>query len=327
MKVLLTGASGFVGSHILDQLRARGIPTAVLLRPDSNRRFIIGHMQFIEVCTGSISNPDSLADALKEVTHVIHCAGCTKARTSDEFYSVNQFGTRNVINAVNTRPDQIKRLLHISSLAVSGPATAAQPAREDGPLSPVSEYGRSKRAAELELQHCRVPFTIVRPPAVYGPRDQGFLPMFKAVNNHLRPIPSSSQALSLVFAPDLATAIVTCLDHPATQGRVYFAASPEVVTGREMAQEIARQMGHWTVPVPLPPALLLPLCVVHELWSHAVRKPMLLNLQKYAELRAPGWVCDASRLKAHTGYSCETGLKAGVAATLDWYQENGWIRC
>lgn len=315
-----------MGSHILDSLRARGIATAVLLRPTSDQRFLAAHLPGVEIRTGSISDPESLPRALADITHVIHCAGCTKARRRSEFYDVNHLGTRHVVEAVNGQSSRVRRLVHISSLAVTGPATPENPARETTPLRPVSEYGKSKLAGEMEVRdHCQVEHVIVRPPAVYGPRDTGFLSMFQAVKSHVLPRPSQRQALSLVYVRDLAAAIVTCLEHPAAAGKTYFAASREVVTGRAMAEEIAAQMKRWTIPCPLPAALLWPVCLSQELLSHLTGKASLLNLQKFAELRAPGWVCDPSRLEQELGFTCATSLKEGVAETLNWYKQNKWV--
>ena len=325
MKVLLTGASGFVGSHVLDSLRTRGIPTAILLRPTSDRQFIQPHLATVELHNGSIGNVESLKSAMPGITHVIHCAGLTRARTSSEFSEVNQIGTRNVITAINAQAG-VKRLVHISSLAAIGPAGRDQPAREDDTPHPVSHYGKSKLAGETEVrQHCRTEFVLLRPPAVYGPRDNAFLSLFQAVKRHLLPRPSATQALSLVFVKDLADAIVACLDHPAAGGKAYFVSGREVATARDLADEIAAQFNHWTVPVPLPPVLLWPVCLFRELWSHLTRRASLLNLQKFAELRAPGWVCDPSRLEREVGFTCNTKLKEGVARTLLWYREQRWL--
>jgi nucleoside-diphosphate-sugar epimerase len=324
MKVLLTGASGFVGSHVLDTLTARGIPTAVLLRPTSARRFL--QLAGLEIRTGSITEPESLRKALDGVTHVIHCAGCTRAQPYSEFYEINHLGTRNVVEAVNTQEGRVTRLVHISSLAVTGPATPARPARESDPPTPISEYGKSKLAGEKEVRdHCRADFVIIRPPAVYGPRDKGFLTMFEAVRHHLLPQPNKHQALSLVFVKDLAEAVVVSLDHPAASRQTYFVASKEIVTARQMAEEIAAQMNRWTVPCPLPVALLWPICLTQEMWSRLSGRPTLLNLQKFAELRAPGWVCDSSRAQRELGVECKTTLKEGVAQALTWYQAEKWL--
>jgi nucleoside-diphosphate-sugar epimerase len=327
MKVLLTGASGFVGSHVLDSLRARGIVTAVLLRPASNKRFIEAHLPQLDVRTGSLSDPESLAAAMQDVTHVIHCAGCTKALRVSEFYEVNQTGTRHVVAAVNRQSERIQRLVHISSLAAGGPASQARPACEDDPPHPVSEYGRSKLAGEEEVRRaCKPDYVILRPPAVYGPRDTGFLPLFKAVKKHVLPrFGGGRQQLSLVFAKDLAEAAVTCLTHPAAAGKTFYTASPEVMTALALADEIAHQMGTWTLPLPLPTVTLWPLCCFQEAASRLAGKPNLLSRQKYAELRAPGWVCDPSRLRRELGFVCAITLRNGITETLAWYQQQGWL--
>jgi nucleoside-diphosphate-sugar epimerase len=326
MKVLLTGASGFVGSHTLEALRAHKIETALLLRPISERRFIEPYLSEVEVRPGAIADLENLKQAVAGVTHVIHCAGCTKASRRSQFYEVNHLGTQNVVHAVNAHRGDVQRLLLVSSLAVHGPATAANPAREADAPHPVSDYGKSKLAAEGEvLNHCKVPFTIIRPPAVYGPRDYGFLSMFRAVKAHILPRPSKRQALSVVYVKDLAEAIVRCLQKPEAAGKTYYAASPEVITGRAMAETIAAQMKRWTVPVPTPPLLLWPVCLLEQLRSQFNGKPRLLSLQKFAELRAPGWVCDPSRLARELGIECATKLESAIAQTLSWYVKEKWL--
>jgi nucleoside-diphosphate-sugar epimerase len=326
LKILLTGASGFVGSHILDSLRARGLATVLLLRPTSNKHFIASHVPDVEVRSGSIGDPDSVRQAMTGITHVIHCAGATRASRVSGFYDANQGGTRNVVAAINGQAGRVQRIVHISSLAAAGPAVRETPAREDDPPHPVSEYGKSKLAGELEVRdHCRAEYVILRPSAVYGPRDGEFLRLFKAVRNHVLPKPGGGQALSLVFVKDLAEAVVTCLLHPAAAGKTYFVASREVVTARRMAEEIAAQMKVWTVPLPLPTALLWPICLAQEVMSRLTGKPSVLSLQKFAELRAPGWVCDPTRLERETGYACATTLAPGIAAALAWYRQQHWL--
>ena len=129
----------------------------------------------------------------------------------------------------------------------------------------------------------------------------------------------------MVSVRDLAEAVVTCLTHPAAAGKTYFVAAPEFTTARVMAEEIAAQMNTWTLPLPLPAAVLWPICLAQELASRLTGKPNILSLQKFAELRAPGWVCDPTRLERETGYACATTLKQGIAETLSWYREHDWL--
>jgi dihydroflavonol-4-reductase len=326
LKILLTGASGFVGSHILDSLRKRGLATALLLRPGSSHRFIAPHLSDVELRTGSIDDSESLQRAMAGITHVIHCAGSTRASRISGFYAVNQVGTRNVVNAVNAQQGRIQRLVHISSLAAAGPAQPETPAREQNSPRPVSEYGKSKLAGELEVRnHCRAEHVILRPPAVYGPRDAEFLRLFRAAKSHLLAKLGGGQTLSLVFVRDLAEAVVTCLDHPAAAGKTYFVAAREVVTTRRLAEEVAAQMNVWTLPLPVPLALLWLICLAQEIRSRLTGRPNILSLQKFAELRAPGWVCDPALLERDTGYFCPTTLSTGVAETLNWYRQQHWL--
>jgi len=326
LKILLTGATGFVGSHILDSLRRRGLATALLLRPTSNRQFITSHLPDVELRPGSIGDPESLRQAMAGITHVIHCAGATRSVRLDGFYEANQAGTRNVVSAVNGHAGQVQRVVYISSIAAAGPAVREKPASEEDVPQPVSEYGKSKLAGETEVRdHCRADFVILRPPPVYGPRDGELLRLFRAVKTHLLPRLSGAQALSLVFVRDLAEAVVTCLTHPAAAGRTYFVASREVATARTIAEEIVSQMKVWTLPLPLPTALMWPMCLAQELASRLTGKPNVLSLQKFAELRAPGWVCAPARLERETGCACATTLRQGIAETLSWYRQHDWL--
>jgi nucleoside-diphosphate-sugar epimerase len=218
-------------------------------------------------------------------------------------------------------------LLYISSLAAAGPAVPEAPAKEDDAPRPVSEYGRSKLAAENEVrERSRAAFTVLRPPAVYGPRDGEFLHLFKAIRAHLLPrFGGGQQWLSLVFVRDLAEATVECLTHPAAAGRTYFVASPEVVTAADMAGSIAAQLRVWTLPLPLPTPALWPVCALAQAASRFTGRLSMLSLHKYAELRAPGWVCDSSRLRDELGVTCPTSFRQGVVETLAWYRQEQWL--
>jgi len=279
----------------------------------------------VEIREGSILDPSSLASAFSEITHVVHCAGATKAKTAEGFYAVNQIGVRNLVEAANAAKS-IRRFVLISSLAAAGPGTVENPAKENAPPRPISHYGRSKLAGEEELRsRCRSEFVIIRPPAVYGPRDRGFLPLFKAVRRHLRPCPPAAQKLSLVYVKDLAEIAVQVLTHPDASGGVYFAAGEAIVSAQEMATRVAAALKTWTIPLPLPTFALWPVCLWKSIQTAITGVPDILSLAKFPELRAPGWVCDSSPLTRDLGLRCATDLEQGVRLTLAWYEQNGWL--
>jgi nucleoside-diphosphate-sugar epimerase len=328
MKVLLTGANGFVGSQILEALRANHIGTRLFLRPGCNTRLILPYLNQVEVQSGTLTDPAALRQVLAGVTHVIHCAGATRALRSADFYTANQQGTKRLVTAINDAGVQIQRLVHVSSFAAVGPALPARPAREDDPPRPVSEYGRSKLAGEQEVKdRCRAEFVILRPPAVYGPGDTAFLKLFQAIQGHVAPhFGGGHKAISLAFVQDLARIVVNCLTHPAVVGKIYHVASQEVVTIGELTRQIAAGMNVWTIRLPLPAVALAPLCLAGDLVARLTKRPGTLSRDKYEELRAPGWVGDTSRIRADLGGLAMTPLAAGIAETIAWYRRQGWLR-
>lgn len=327
MRVLLTGANGFVGSHILDRLLARQIPVTILLRSGSQRGFIADQLPRVTIRNGRLDDAAALAAALEDVTHVIHCAGATKALDAAGFFAANECGTRHLVEAVNRRAGQIQRVIHVSSLAAAGPATADRPKAEADEPQPVSDYGRSKLAAERVVrEHCRVDWTIIRPPAVYGPRDREFLRLFQAVRAHLAPrFGGGRQQLTLVYVEDLVSVIETALTHPRASRELFFVGAHEVVTARELTEHVATETRTRTLPLPLPNAVLWLACQWTGFVAQLTKKPNVLNAQKYAELKAAGWVCDVSKLKRTLECECRTTVREGLSKTHRWYQAQGWL--
>lgn len=326
MKVFLTGANGFVGSHVLEALCANGIAVSLLLRSGSDRRFIEAQLPEVELHEGGLHDPAALDRALAGATHVIHCAGATKALRRKDFFTVNQLGTRHIVDAVN-RQGGIQRLVHLSSLAAAGPSTRIAPLSERAPAAPVSSYGHSKLAGEEEITtRCRCDYTLLRPPAVYGPRDAEFLRLFKAVKLGVKPVfGTGQQELSFVFVTDLAQAVVHCLTAPAATRRTYFVTERGIFTTRQFADKIADVMRRRAFLLRIPTQLLYPLGAAQDLVSQITRRPSVLSRRKYPEFHAEAWTCDGSRLQIETGFVCRTGLTDGLGRTLAWYRQERWL--
>jgi nucleoside-diphosphate-sugar epimerase len=261
------------------------------------------------------------------VTHVLHCAGATKALTPEGLLAVNEAGTRHVVDAVNAHPGGVARLVVLSSLAAAGPGTREQPRREDDPPEPVSQYGRSKLAGEQAVQTaCRTEYVLLRPTGVYGPRDLEFLRLFKAARAGVTPLfGGGRQQLSLVFAPDLAEVAVRSLTSPLPPRPAVNIAAPEIVTSGELARAVAEVCGARSVTVPIPLSALSVICALASGWARLSGRATILAHGKDRELKAAGWVADLARLEAWLGPVCRTPLATGLAATFAWYRKAGWL--
>lgn len=327
MRILLTGANGFVGSHILDELRENGFDVTVLLRRSSDTQFIESHLtQGVSVHYGSLADVDALAGAAANVDAIVHCAGKTKALTAAEYHEVNENGTRHVVLAAS-RIGTIRHLVFISTLAVSGPGTPAHPAQETDPPHPVTIYGKSKLAAEEIVKgEDTLAWTILRPAAVYGPRDRDFLQIFRSAKRGWVPLPGGGrQALSLAYGRDVAVAVRRCLGCSEAFGKTYHVASQPPHTGEDLAGEIAHAIRRPVRTLSIPAAVLYSACVIQEGVSRIRQRPHILNRQKWAELRAPGWVCSTDRIREDLGFIASTTLNDGVAETAAWYGKQGWL--
>jgi nucleoside-diphosphate-sugar epimerase len=327
MNIFLTGASGFVGSHVLDSLRAGHHEVTILLQRTSNTRFISRHVPEVTVLYGSLDDVPLLTTAMRGVEAVIHCAGKTKALHSSDFYRVNQAGTGNVVLAANACRESVRHLVYISSLAVSGPGVLGGPAEETAEPRPVSVYGQSKWLGEVEVrQHCIVPWTILRPAAVYGPRDIEFLALFQKVKRRVMPLVSGAKrSLNMVYGPDVAAAVLCSLMHERGAGGTYHVAAEPPCTDEEFLEEIAAQLRSRPLRLPIPRSVLYLTCVMQELLSRVTGRPNILSRQKLPELLAPGWVCSTDRIRQDLGFTAPTSLKEGVGLTLEWYRREGWL--
>jgi Nucleoside-diphosphate-sugar epimerases len=205
----VTGGTGFIGSHTVEQLIAEGFHVRCLIRPhQTNLRWLQGLP--VDLVKGDLLNSASILKSIEDAEYIIHIAGTTKAKRKSEFFTGNVTTTNNLLLAAS-QLKHLKKFCFISSLTAVGPSPTGIPLNETAPCHPITAYGKSKLEAERLCKNYseKLPIVIIRPPAVFGPRDTDILEIFKWVNHGLKPIlGSSAKTLSLVYAPDLAKGIV-----------------------------------------------------------------------------------------------------------------------
>jgi nucleoside-diphosphate-sugar epimerase len=325
VKALVTGATGFVGSHVVDTLAARGDAVVVLAR-SAERAAPLARLG-ARVALGTLDDGAALAAAVAGVNVVYHLAGLTAAVSESAYRRVNVDGTQRLVQATRAASPG-PRLVYVSTQAVLGPSPPGQALDEDAPCHPLTAYGRSKLAGEAVVRAAEgLEWTIVRPPAVYGPRDREFLRLFRLIRIGVAPVfGAGAQPLSLVYAPDLAEAIVRAGTAPDAAGQVYHAAHPEAVTSRELALAVGRAVGRTPLIVPVPGALATPIVSLVGKIAAARGRLSTLNGEKMAEFLAPAWLVSSAKAERELGWRAGHDVADGTRLTAAWYREAGWLR-
>jgi dihydroflavonol-4-reductase len=323
-RCLVTGATGFIGSHLVEALLARGHEVICTVRPTSDPRWIAG--TGAEVQRVGLDDGEGLGRALRGVTHVYHVAGALGGARAAELLRVNRDLTRSLIAAC-AGCDRPPRFLYVSSLAAAGPSPPGGAVSEEMPPRPVSPYGRSKLAGERAVAAFAgvVPATIVRPPVVYGPRDRGLLPVFRLLKLRLRPLIGRERRLSLIHVRDLVEGLMRAAETPGAVGHTYFITHPRPLTMEQVGETFARALGVRTVPVRVPDPLVWLAGALSEGAARLAGRPPVFNRAKAREMTRSSWVCDGSRARAELGFEAAIPHAQGIAETVRWYRVHRWL--
>ncbi len=326
MRVLVTGASGFLGSHIAEQLSQAGHTVRALVRRTSNRKFL-DTLPRVELATGSVEEPGPVEEAVKGVDAIVHSAGLVKAKSEADFVATNVDGTRNLANAARKHAPGLRRFVQISSLEAAGPSKDGAGVRIDQD-APVTRYGNSKLAADRLLAEMKgaLPITILRPGGIYGPRDQEILEAFKSVSRGVLPITGDGKTrYSLVYGPDCAALVVKALEAEVPSGSAYFVSDGEIYTQRQMMESIERALQKRArVRFGLPLGVVQAVSVGVEAYGRARDRAVMLTREKAASL-GHHWVCDGEDARATFGWSPSVKFDEGSRLTATWYRDNRWI--
>ena len=322
--ILVTGGTGFIGTHLLERLACQGERVRALVRRTGvTHRFPPVLPAGVETVYGDLANGDGLAEALSGSHTVIHLAGVTKALRPQDYYTGNVRATRQLAQAMAGRGI---RLVHVSSLAAIGPATSGAPLAEDAEAHPLTHYGKSKLDAERVVRDLAPDAVIVRPPVVYGPRDTDVFQLLKSISKGLvLEIAGGDRWFSAIYVKDLVEGLLAAAAAPRAAGRAYFLAHAKPVSWRQLAAAAARIMACTPRVVTVPFAVATAVGACGELWARLTGKPGIISREKVSEARCMAWTCDTRRAALELGFVAPTSLEEGLAATLAWYKEARWL--
>lgn len=317
--LFITGATGFVGSHLVEAVAHRGLTARALVRETSDTAHLRRHG--IEAVTGSLADVESLRRALGDASTVVHLAAATRALSPTEFHRVNAEGTERLLDAMGTG----RRLVYLSSLAAVGPATG-RPVRPEDEPRPITAYGRSKLAGErAALNRPGIEAAVVRPPAVYGARDRDLLTFFRFARMGVLPSAGPpDREVQMIYAPDLADAILAAAGTSGATG-VYHAAEPTRYTWSRVLEMVGEAVGRPAVRVRVPAVAVRSAAAISEAVARVTGRPVIFDRDKARELLAPGWTCETEYARRELGFEAAVPLAEGLAETVAWYRAYGWL--
>ena len=328
-KILITGASGFIGSFIVEEALRRGFDTWAAMRRSSKKDFLTDpRINFIEL---DLSSQERLTEQLRdhEFDYVVHAAGVTKCLDPKDFYRINTEGTKNLVNALLTLKMPLKRFVYISSLSIFGAIREKQPyeeIRETDTPKPNTHYGRSKLQAEQWLDSITFPYVVLRPTGVYGPRERDYFLMAQSIKQHTDfAVGYRRQDITFVYVLDVVQAVFLACERGQT-GRKYFLSDGQVYQSSTFSDLIRRELGNpWWIRVKAPIWVLRIITFFGDKIGHLTGKITALNNDKYHILKQRNWRCDIQPAIDELGYKPQYTLEQGVPITIQWYKDNGWL--
>ena len=329
MKILITGASGFIGSFIVEEALRQGFETWAAVRKSSSREWLQDErIHFIEL---NLSSKEQLVEQLRphQFDYVVHAAGVTKCLNKQDFHRINTEGTKHLVDALIELQIPLKRFVFISSLSIYGAIKEQQPYEEiketDTP-QPNTEYGRSKLEAEQFLSTTTIPYIILRPTGVYGPREKDYFIMAKSIKQHSDfAVGFKRQDITFVYVKDVVQAVFLALEK-GENGRKYFLSDGQVYQSATFSNLIHEELGRtWWIRITAPVWVLRIVTFFGEYIGRMTGKVTALNNDKYNILRQRNWRCDIQPAIKELGYQPTYNLEQGVKETIQWYKDNGWL--
>jgi dihydroflavonol-4-reductase len=322
----VTGATGFVGSHLVERLLKDGYHVKCLVR-NKNKLKWLENLK-IEVVEGDLNNLDALKQGAADVDVIFHLAGVLFGLNESDFYEGNVQGVQNLLEAAESNSN-LKRFLHVSTQAVAGPAPSKdQPITEDSEKKPLTWYGQSKLAAEQKVleYNDKFPITIIRPGAVYGPRDYAIFEVFKAAKSGFNlKVGSQDKFVNFIHVFDLVDAIVAAAESEKTIGKDYFIVNDHPDPQDIISVEAIKSYGKKPKNIVVPVFVIRLVATISEFFGKLFNKVVVLNRQKLIEITQQFWVCSNQRAKDDFNFEPKFSTEDGVKMTSQWYKDHGWL--
>jgi nucleoside-diphosphate-sugar epimerase len=324
MRALVTGGTGFLGSHLVERLLEE--PEAevyALVRDPSKLRWLEG-IDRVRLLIGDLQNVPALPAGLG---CVFHLAGLTKTLKSNAYYTVNRDGTANLLRALEGQSCP-PRFVHLGSIAAGGPSAPRRPVREEDAPHPVSPYGESKLMAEAEILKYkdRFPVVTLRAAAVYGPRDEDFLEYFRWMKRGILPLVGPGQkSLSLLYVRDAIRAILMAAKPGVPSGEIFNIADPGIYTWEDIGRTVANLLGKKLIRIHFPLWTAYLASAASEGIGRFGGGAHALNISKYKQMKPDGWLVDVGKARQGLGFESRFSLGEGLGETIAWYLWKGLL--
>ena len=323
---LVTGATGFIGSHLVDALLERGCKVHCVVRETSNLQWL--DTSRVTLHTGDLHQPETYQDSLTEVDYVFHCAGITRANNRHEYLHNNARVCIPFYRSCVEHGKQIKRVVHVSSLAAVGPTLPNQKIDEDTPCHPLTYYGKSKLTGEeIALGYAsELPIVVLRPPVVYGEREVNFFSYLKAIKWRMAiKIGTAARTLSLIYVKDLVDAMIRAVEAPDPDRNVFFITDGNTYSWDDVANAAMKALGVRAQTVIIPISLMGFAAMVSEFLAKMGNRTPLLDRQRMIDLRQSSWTASSERFFDHYSFQPRLDLNQGLKQTCAWYKQQGWF--
>lgn len=323
---VVTGANGFVGSHLVDFLLSKNFRVRCIVRKSSNLRWLQG--KDIEIIKCGLNDKQGIREAFRDVEYIFHVAGVVKSKKPEGYFEGNVETTRLLLDTALEFRDTIKKFVMVSSQTVCGPSLNGNPVNEKTKCNPGTTYGRSKLAQE-ELARSymdKIPVTICRAPAVYGERDTEIFIFFNTFNKGLMTtIGFDRKILSLVHVADLVEGLYLAAVNEKSIGETYFIGSEKYYTWDEVGDVTSAVLNKKPIKVKVPHFLVYTIAAIAQFFAMFSSKPATLNLEKAWDLTRNAWTCDTNKAVIDLGYHQKISIEDGVKRTVEWYKEMKWL--